>query len=232
MNILKKYFSDFTELLYPLVCPVCNNKLSANDISICLSCTGKLPETNFHNDDDNETAKIFWGRIPVEFATSFLRFEKGGIAQQLMHKLKYKGHQQIGIDLGRIFASRIGNTKINECNIIIPVPLHKNKLRKRGYNQSTLIAEGMSSILNIPVSKEILTRKIKTQTQTYLKKYERWENVKDVFYCSDISGIKDKHVLIIDDVITTGATIEACANVLLEAGAKKISIATLCYASQ
>ncbi len=231
MKFIKEYLSGLTELLYPRICPACDRSLSANDISICSHCLSQLPETNFHEDKENETAKMFWGRMPVIHATSFIRFEKGGMTQRIMHQLKYKGHKQLGIDLGMIFGDRLTNTSFASCDLIIPVPLHRRRFQVRGYNQSSLISHGIGQALNIPYQENILVRKLKTKTQTVLNKYERWENVEKGFLCINPTFIIEKHILLVDDVITTGATIEACGSVLLNAGARGISVATLCYAS-
>jgi ComF family protein len=192
-----------------------------------LKCLADLPRTRFHHIADNDVARIFWGRIPVVQATSFIYFSKESRYRQIIHDLKYKNQQHIGIKMGRLFALELRNTGFMNTDYIIPVPLHAKKLRIRGYNQSRLIAEGMSEIMHKPVLTDHVIRKIPTKTQTRKSRYERWENVRDTFYVMQTSEIQNKHFLLVDDVITTGSTIEACARALLEVPGVSISIASL-----
>ncbi len=174
---------------------------------------------------------IFNGRLPLFSATSFLFFSKGGETQQLIHKLKYKGHKEIGLYLGRMFGNQLNGSELfRTADIIIPVPLHPRKEHKRGYNQSLMIGEGMASRMNARVFPDVLYRKIHTSSQTKKSRYERWENVKDTFEIKKGERLERKHVILVDDVITTGATLEACGNKLLEIPHIRLSIASLAYA--
>lgn len=202
-----------------------------NEACLCLNCFANLPRTGFHHIKDNEVARIFWGRIQVMNATSFMYFTRNSRFRQILHELKYNGQQNIGFELGRVFGLELRNTSFAEADLIHPVPLHAKKLRQRGYNQSELIARGMACVLNKPVETGLLTRTEATPTQTRKSRYERWENVRDSFVISDSSQLDNRHVLLVDDVITTGATIEACASVLThDTKGISISIASLAYA--
>jgi ComF family protein len=175
--------------------------------------------------------EIFDGRLPLVSATSFLFFSKGGGTQQLIHKLKYKGHQEIGIHLGKLFGSQLNDSLLfNTADVIIPVPLHPKKEHKRGYNQSLIISEGMASRMNARVFPDVLFRKTHTTSQTRKTRYERWENVKNTFEIKKGTRLEGKHVILVDDVITTGATLEACGSTLLEIPGIRLSIASLAYA--
>ena len=191
-----------------------------------------MPKTNFHKVRGNMIEKSFWGRFPIEYATSYFFFLKNSDFQHLLHALKYKGRHDIGEYLGKRFGSElIRQPEFNHFDAIIPVPLHRDKLKKRGYNQSEMIAKGLSKSMRIPVDTKSLTRTSFTETQTKKSRIERWENVKSVFTASPDSNLNGKHVLIVDDVMTTGATIEGCAQALLyQNPTVKISVATLAFA--
>jgi ComF family protein len=195
-----------------------------------MGCYAGLPRTCFHHDPENEVAQMFWGRIPVERATSFMYFVKGSRYQQILHELKYNGQRQIGPAMGRMFGSELKNTPFSTAEIIIPVPLHPSKLKKRGYNQSELIALGIGEVLHLPVETAMISRTADTRSQTHKSRYERWENVRYIFHCGNPEALKDKHVLLVDDVITTGATLEACATCLVPVEGIKISMVSLAFA--
>jgi ComF family protein len=184
----------------------------------------------FHVDENNPVAKLFWGRTKVEFATAFFHFNKGSKYQGMMHKFKYHNCKEIGFVLGKYFGTSIKDSNFNKIDIIIPVPLHKSKLKKRGYNQSEWIAKGMSESLSKPIDSNTLIRKIATETQTRKSRFERWKNVDNIFGIQNADHIKGKHILLVDDVVTTGSTLEACANAILEIENTKVSIATLAVA--
>jgi ComF family protein len=195
-----------------------------------MGCYAGLPRTCFHHDPENEVAQMFWGRITVEHATSFMYFVKGSRYQQILHELKYNGQRQIGPAMGRMFGSELKNTPFSTAEIIIPVPLHPSKQKKRGYNQSELIALGIGEVLHLPVETAMISRTADTRSQTHKSRYERWENVRDIFHCGNPEALKDKHVLLVDDVITTGATLEACAACLVPVEGIKISMISLAFA--
>ncbi len=198
---------------------------------LCTTCLYKLPRTNFQDEERNPVMEIFNGRLPLISATSFLFFSKGGGTQQLIHQLKYKGNREIGIHLGKMFGSQLNNSPLfQSVEAIVPVPLHPIKEHKRGYNQSQLIGEGMASRMEARDISDVLFRKIHTSSQTKKSRYERWKNVKDIFEIRNTRLLEGKHVLLVDDVITTGATLEACGSKLLEIPGLRLSIASLAYA--
>ena len=190
-----------------------------------------MPQTGFHLDRNNPLRARLAHRFPVDHGLAFLKFSKSGKVQHLLHALKYKNQPEIGQALGRVYGNRI-KTSLSDSpfDVIIPVPLHKSKLRRRGYNQSTKFAEGLSESLNVPVVEDFLVRKTETQTQTRKSKLKRWENVSDVFDVTDPPQLVGKHILITDDVITTGATIEACSVALLNKLDCRISVACIAVA--
>ncbi|MBN2812805.1 MAG: ComF family protein [Bacteroidales bacterium] len=195
-----------------------------------MSCLATLPRTAFHHISDNEVARIFWGRIPLANATSFIYFSKNSEYKNLLHAIKYKGQYHAAIEMGRLFGLELRDTPFATADLIHPVPLHKRKLKQRGYNQSEYFAQGLSAALNIPVHSSLVKRIAETPTQTRKARYERWENVKNAFTITNAEPLANKHVLLVDDVITTGATIEACAEALLSVSGLTLSVASLAYA--
>lgn len=224
--LFRKLISDFTGLFYPRLCASCNEALVKNEVLFCTSCRLDLPRTNYHTDPDNEIARIFWGRVSVVHASAHFYFQKGGRIQTLLHKLKYKSQQHIGIELGKMIGRDLKNSSFNQIDTIIPVPLHKSKKRRRGYNQSECIAIGISEIMGKPLDTKTLQRAIANPTQTKKHRYERWSNVEGIFTLVRPENIANKHILLVDDVITTGATLEASALTLLQAENVKVSIIT------
>ncbi len=222
--------SDFFALIFPESCAACHQTLLKNEETLCTSCILNLPKTNYWKTKDNPVSKLFWGRIPVENACSFYHFTKGGKVQQLLHQLKYKGNKNAGFITGKLFGTELNNTPFKEIDVIIPVPLHLSKIKKRGYNQSELIAIGLSETMQKPVKTNWLIRKYASETQTKKSRFKRWENVKEIFATANENEFEGKHLLIVDDVITTGATIEACAQLLLKVKDVKISIVALASA--
>jgi len=220
---------DLLGIFFPKLCIGCNKPLLKNEEFICTHCYFHLPATKYHLQKENPLEKIFWGRVKIERAFSFLFFRKGNITQYVLHELKYKGNKELGKYIGKIYAEKLKGC-IGDIEAVAAIPLHKSKLLKRGYNQSDFFAEGLSCFLNIENASTALTRNIATETQTKKSRYERWENVNSIFNVSDISALKDKHVLLVDDVITTGATIEACANELIQSANCKISVASIAVA--
>lgn len=201
-----------------------------NEHFICTSCQFDLPNTNFVFGQTNIVEQIFWGRTPINAATSLFWFEKGGVLQQLLHQLKYKQNKEIGIYLGELLGSNLlPHLNKHPITSVCPVPLHTKKQKMRGYNQSELIARGICKIVNKPLLHKSLIRKTFTETQTSKSKIDRWENVKDVFQVVNKETVKGQHILLIDDVVTTGATLEACALTLLNNNAASVSVATLAY---
>lgn len=225
-----KFLDDFLFLIFPDVCAGCGNPLNKGEEVICTFCEYHLPETNFHFQKDNPVYRKFWGRTNITQATAMYFFNKASKLQHLMHELKYKGKKEVGIRLGKILGQKIKETDFKEVDLIIPVPLHPSKERKRGYNQSDMFAQGLSEGLQKPWSRKILKRKKASESQTKKSRMERWKNVDEIFEVTDAKEISNKHLLLVDDVITTGATLESCANALLQIQNTKVSIATLATA--
>lgn len=224
-------FYDFISLIFPRICAACGKPLFRFEDIICTQCEHNLPRTGFHDDPDNPVAKAFWGRVKLENASAMLYFNKGGKVQTLIHKLKYKGKKEVGIRLGEIYGKDlIKHDSFKDIDLIIPVPLHPKKQRKRGYNQSEMIAIGLGKSMNKFVDKQTLIRTKHTETQTKKSRFKRWENVKEIFQVNNSDGLKGKHLLIVDDVLTTGATIESCVNAFCHIPEIRISVVTLAYA--
>ncbi|MFM6982888.1 MAG: ComF family protein, partial [Chitinophagaceae bacterium] len=209
------------DTLFPRLCSGCSEPLQRKEFCLCLSCYVRLPRTGFVCGTNNPAERLFQGRIVLESATAFLFFRKAGLSQRLMHGLKYKGDEALGMELGRHFGRYLKNTKgIALPEALTCVPLHRDKMKKRGFNQSAAIGRGMSEVLEIPLLEDLLTRPEHSETQTRKKRYERWENMQSGFVAAYTGELK--HVGIVDDVITTGATLEACASVLKSQGNLKI----------
>jgi len=226
---LGNHLRGFAGLFYPTYCAACGNALFRNENTLCLKCYADIPRTRFHNDPENEVAQLFWGRVHILNATSFMYFTKGSRYQHIIHELKYKGQKQIGFEMGKMFGTELLGTAFACADLVHPVPLHFSRQRTRGYNQSELIARGISRMLKIPVETGLIIRTADTGTQTRKSRYERWENVRGIFKVENPSRLYNKHVLLVDDVITTGSTIEACANSMLSFSGVSVSIAALAY---
>jgi len=217
--------------MYPDLCIVCGENLLKNEHHLCLACLHAIPKTNYHLIADNPIEKRFWGKVPVFRCTSFFFFQKGSPFQKLLHCLKYKGNKEIGEVLGKYAAADIlVSPDFASVDVIIPVPLHPKKYKKRGYNQSEWIARGLSEILEKPQDIVTLVRVRENATQTKKSVFERYENTEGIFELSDLTILKNKHVLLVDDVLTTGSTLEACIRALLETEGIKVSVFTLAVA--
>lgn len=233
MFALKRYTEDLINLLFPELCNGCGKLLYHGEKDICTKCLYDLPYTDFHLHEDNLVAKQLWGRLPLNAAMAMLYFRKGSKVQNLIHSLKYSGKTDVGVTLGKLVASKLIKSNFYaDIDLVIPVPLHQKKLRLRGYNQSEYIAKGLAEELGIAVSTTNLLRDKATESQTKKARYTRYENMQDVFSVNKAEDLQDKHILLVDDVITTGATLEACGNVLLNQGIKKLSIAAIAFAKQ
>ena len=222
------FFQDFISLIYPSTCAICGNSLFQNEDIICTPCQYHLPKTNFHLLKENKVSKIFWGRVKIENAASYLFFTKGSKVQRLIHQLKYKGKKQIGVKIGKLYAFELRKSKLyDEIDLIIPVPLHPKKQKKRGFNQSEYFGIGLSAGMKVEIKTDILIRTKASETQTRKSRFKRWENVNEIFDVNSKELLKCKHVLLVDDVITTGATIEACAQALHKIPDIKISVVSI-----
>ena len=225
-----KPLKDILNIFYPDICLCCKNALTINEATICITCRGDLPLTNFTFESQNLVEKTFFGRIPLENGTALFYFLKKGKIQQLIHELKYNGQQQVGNFIGNWLAEDILNSnRFKNIDCIIPVPLHKKKFKKRGYNQLTTFGKSLSKILNIPLYEELLQKKTAENSQTKLLRLERWKNVNELFFIVNHKVLANKHILLIDDIITTGATLEACYLALKKCENIKISIACMAY---
>lgn len=229
LTSVSKYTGDFISLFYPTTCATCGAILPGHDHVLCTWCMHSLPETGFHEGNSNPVEKLFYGRITVQHATALLFYNKKSKYNRLLHQLKYQGRKEIGTFLGKLLGSRLKATAFESVDIIIPIPLHRAKFRRRGFNQSAIIANGISDILGKPANENILYRKIFTSTQTRKSRFDRWENVEGIFECRNTDEIKNKHILLIDDVVTTGATLEAAGSCLLKVPGTKLSVATAAY---
>jgi ComF family protein len=198
---------------------------------ICTFCKYRLPKTGFHLEGDNPVSRLFLGRVTVCGAAAFLSFNKGGRVQRLIHQLKYKGRMDIGVFLGSYYGTLLsGSEPFRSANFIVPVPLHRKKQQKRGYNQSEQIAIGLSGSMKIPVDVNTLVRIKATETQTRKSRFRRWENVKEIFTVTAPERFIDQHILLVDDVITTGATLESCIISLSAIPGCRISVAAIATA--
>ena len=218
-------FQSFLNLFFPKACAGCNAILLVNELVICTECRHSIPLTNFHNYANNEAFLKFYGRLDIEFASALMYFQKNGIVQELIHKLKYKGHQEIGETIGFWYADELkNNTILKSVDYIVPVPIHKKRLKERGYNQVFTFANALSDSLKIPVLNLILVRDKYTKSQTKKNILGRNEILSQLFKIAETEGYENKHFLLVDDVITTGATLESCGKALLKIPNAKLSI--------
>ncbi len=231
MYKLPQICKDFIELFYPSCCITCGNRLISQEKYLCMKCWADLPVSRFHLDPENKTAQIFWGRVAIENAASWYLYRKGSRYQKIIYAIKYKGMKELGRETGLRYGEELATSpRFQTVDLVVPVPLHPKKERKRGFNQSAWIARGIAASLQIPVSENILIRSIHTPTQTRKNRYERWMNMEGIFRVTEKRSLDNRHILLIDDVVTTGATLEACAIELLKIPGVRLSIATLAYA--
>lgn len=231
MNVFKEYINDFLSLIFPELCQACGNNLYKGEEIICTYCQQHLPYSNFHLDNNNPVAKQFWGKTKFEATCACFHFRKGGKVQNLLHQLKYRKQKEIGIKIGRIYGYQLKYAEpYNSTEIIIPVPLHPSKLRIRGYNQSESFAIGLAESMNISVDTTTLIKTNANETQTKKNRFQRFENVEHIYKIKDFNKLSGKHILLVDDVITTGSTIEACVECLSAIPNVKISITAIAYA--
>lgn len=227
-NTLKTWFLSFVQLFFPRQCAVCGAPLQEGEEGICIKCNMDMPRTNYHTHKDNPVERLFWGKMPLERATSYFFYHKGSDFRRILHQLKYGGRKDLGVMMGRFMAAELASTDFfHDIDVIIPVPLHPRKQKMRGYNQSECIAHGVSDVTGISVDTTSVVRNKHVDTQTRKSAYQRWENVDGIFSLKNPKSFKGKHILIIDDVLTTGATTTACADAFVTAEEVRISILTL-----
>ena len=227
-NLLKTYFTNLIQLFYPKLCSACSSTLNSQEEIICIVCEHRLPYTNFHLHDSNPLNKKFWGRIEISSIDSLLYFEKGSRTQELLHQLKYNNKQEIGSKLAEILIRRYDEAALTQkFDAIISIPLHYKKLKRRGYNQCDSFAQKLSTVWQIPYYNNAIVRNHDNVTQTGKNRIDRWENVADIFSVKDKVQLQNKHILLVDDVLTTGATIEACAQNIVTIEKTKLSVITM-----
>lgn len=227
-----KWLHDFSRLFFPHNCAGCGSDLLEETQTVCLRCQANLPETGFFNHPNNPIEKIFLGRLAVAQAAASYYFTKSSVLQRLIHQLKYNNNQAVGLQLGQWMGLQLQSSgRFTALDALIPLPLFPDKEKKRGYNQAAVLCNGIADIIDVPVLKEAVLRKRYTDTQTKKGRSERWTNVDGSFDISDPSLLQHKKVLLVDDVITTGATIEACGNAIIQTTNVELNIATLAWAS-
>ena len=224
-------FNNLVNLFFPKVCAGCHALLMTKELTICTICRHDIPLTQYHLDANNEALKKFYGKIEIEHASAFLYFNKKGIVQELIHNLKYKGQEEIGTILGKWYVEDLKelNLKI-PFDFVIPVPLHKKKFKERGYNQVTTFGKALAEGLDIEYDDSILYRKKYSKTQSKKNLLGRSENIENIFDMISSEENHNKHFLIVDDVLTTGATLEACSRALLKIPGARISIVCMAMA--
>ncbi len=223
-------FEDFTSLFFPHYCLACQGPMVKGEDILCTSCLADLPKTSYHLRNENPVKSRLLGRLPLKYAWAFLKFRKNGMVQHLLHQLKYNNHPEVGVRLGQAYGLELSQSGyMSEFDLIVPVPLHHSRKRQRGYNQSAQFAVGLSQALNIQWDESVSVRLHSTGTQTNRSKSDRWENVKDVFSLGG-NSIAGKRILLVDDVITTGATLEACGQHLISNGCRELSVACIAEA--
>lgn len=225
-----KFFKYIANILYPEICCGCDKHLVEYEYLLCVYCRNKLPYSEFYGCTENTLKKKFYGRIPLQYACSLLLFQKKGMAQKLIHHLKYRNNENIGVFLGLLLGDKLSkNKKMNVIQCIIPVPLHQKKEKKRGYNQLTKFGKTLAAKMCIPFRENVLIRNKIAPTQTKKDPHERWGNTVNAFTITDYDLLKNQHLLLIDDVVTTGATLEACSLELLKIENIQISIACIAH---
>jgi ComF family protein len=228
--LLKKHFDSLLGLFYPRICAACETQLMEQEELVCMHCERHFPKTLFTRYPDNPIERLFWGRVSIKAAASLYFFTKGNGIQQVMHQLKYKNRKDIGIYFGKLLAKELTNSKrFDGIDWVVPVPLHPKKEFKRGFNQSALIAQGIEEESEWKMVPALL-RIENTATQTRKGKYDRWLNVGNSFTIDPKHPVKGKNILLVDDVITTGATLESCVQCLLKENARSVSVASLACA--
>lgn len=232
MISLNEIKDSFLHLLFPHICDGCGSDILGKESTLCTRCLEAMPETNFELHPDNPVEKKFWGRLSIQQATAQYYFTRESLMQHLMHQFKYKRNKELGNQLGRMMGESIKRSGRFVVDALVPLPLFPAREKRRGYNQATVLCEGMAESLQVPVLKDVVIRSQHTDTQTKKGRIERWQNMEGKFILAKPESISNKNLLLVDDVITTGATLEACGAELLKAEKVRLSIAALCYAAK
>ena len=228
MTSIKDIFNSFIDTLFPRICPVCNNVLLSHEKHICTKCRIDIPITRYHMQEFNAMEQLFAGKTPIEKAVGYFFYEKGNPYSNILHNIKYRNNPQLGQYVAKLFAQELLSRDIfKDIDCIIPVPLHYRKKIQRGYNQSEYIARGFSEVFDIPVHNNIIIAHKSHESQTNKGIYERWLNTQNIFSAQNTQVLENKHVLIVDDVVTTGATLLSAALTIASVPNIKISLATL-----
>ena len=219
-----KHWHSFVDLVYPRTCPICEKALLREEKHICISCQLQLPVIDNNSAENKEMESRFWGKIKIEKAYGYLRYDKYGATKKILHEIKYKSNADLAFQMGVLMGEEMKNYDFSHAGFIIPVPLHPKKEKIRGFNQSLELARGFSKGINIPVREDLVKRVINTKTQTKLDRMERWENVEAIFEYDKCKSPQESTVIIFDDVVTTGATIESLAKSLMSSGIENIIV--------
>lgn len=223
---------DLLNLFFPRLCPACGAAALPDSLEFCLQCEVNLPYTNYHLLDENPFTVRFWGRLPIEHGTAMMAFSKGGRTQRLLHAIKYKNRKDLALYLGQSYGRALLQAPAYEkTDLILPVPLHPRRFRERGYNQSAFFAQGLSAAMGVPWAEKYLSREAYTLTQTQKSRIERFSNVDGAFSLQYAGELAGKQILLVDDVLTTGATLEACGSMIVEVPGVKLCLATLAIAN-
>lgn len=215
-------------LFFPKVCVACGESITGKLEHLCLSCRHKLPRMPQFDQMENQASKVFWARVPFQRVSAYLLFQKKGSVQAILHQLKYKGKKEIGLTMGGLMAQELMQTNFFAgIDYLVPVPIHPIKQKKRGYNQSLFLAEGTGAVAGIELRTDVIKKELNTASQTRKGRFKRWENVSASFALQETKALQGKHLLLIDDVLTTGSTAEACAQELLKIEGLKVSFLSL-----
>lgn len=232
MAIFKTLQEGLLHLFFPHLCAGCGTDRLHTASCLCLRCVEAMPETVFERFPANPVEKTFWGRLPIAAATAQYYFTKESLMQGLLHQLKYKGHRDLGIQLGKMMGFQLQASGRFAADALIPLPLFAERERKRGYNQATVLCEGIASVMHLPVLTRAITRPMYTDTQTLKGRVERWKNIEGKFLLNQPELLSRQRIILVDDVVTTGATLESCGAELLKAPGVQLSIAALCYTAR
>lgn len=230
MTLVKNWANGLMQLFFPHTCAACGSDVLNEETALCMQCLHQLPVTNFNQHANNPVEKIFWGKLSITAATSYCHFTKQSLIQNILHQAKYKNNQQAAIFMGNLLGnSLVQSNRFNTIDVIVPLPLFAGRLKKRGYNQATLISRGIAAQTGKPIIETAVTRLSATETQTHKNRVERWQNMQGRFMVTNAAVLENKHILLVDDVVTTGATLEACGQELLTIKGAQLSIATIAY---